>query len=337
LCCLAVLLFALTGCDSNQNQPEFVEIQEPKFEVKLPEGFPEIEYPVDNKPTAERISLGKRLFNDPILSRNYTVACASCHLQNFAFSDTVSLSLGEFGRTGIRNSPSLQNVAYLPYLFKDGGIPNLELQIKAPIEDSNEMNFNMKEAAIRVSEDSIYQALAQGAYGRKMDAFVLTRSISAFMRTFISGNSRYDQAASGDYSYSKLEKEGFDLFFGEQGKCSECHSGFNLTNNSFENNGSKTYYSDTGRARITLNHLDHGKFRVPSLRNVSVTAPYFHDGSYATLKEVLESYGQGGSGHWNQNPIISSIELSESDQIAIIAFLHTLTDESFVNSNNIKE
>ncbi|MFT7613325.1 MAG: cytochrome c peroxidase [Parvicellaceae bacterium] len=334
---MAGLLFAFVGCEFSDDKPKAKPIELTEFIQEIPVGFPEIDYPQDNLPTAARIKLGKRLFNDPILSRNRTVACASCHLESVAFSDTVSLSLGEFGRTGVRNSPSLHNVAYLPYLFKDGGIPNLELQIKAPIEDSNEMNFNMKDATIRVAEDSTYQKLALEAYNRQMDAFVITRSLAAFMRTFISGNSKFDIEARGEYRYTEKEKEGFDLFFGDIGKCSECHNGFNLTNNSFENNGSKSYYADTGRARITMNHVDHGKFRVPSLRNVGITGPYFYDGSYNQLNDVLKNYGHGGSGHWNQNNIISTIHLTDSEQNAIIAFLHTLTDESFVNSNNTKE
>ncbi|MBL4703510.1 MAG: cytochrome-c peroxidase [Flavobacteriales bacterium] len=333
---LIVLVLILTGCGSDELKNDLINTSN-NYSFELPEGFPEIDYPKDNFPTESRIALGRRLFNDEILSLNYSVSCASCHFSEYSFSDTVAISPGEFGRLGTRNAPPLHNVAYLPYLFKDGGIPNLELQIKAPIEDTNEMNFNMKLATIRVAEDSLYQELAQIAYGRSMDAFVITRSIAAFMRTFISGDSKYDQWKSGKANFTEAEQKGHDLFFGEKGKCSICHDGFNFTNNAFENNGSKISYADTGRARITLNTTDHGKFRVPSLRNIELTRPYMHDGSFNSLEGVVENYTNHGSGHWNQHPVINEIKLLDQEKQEILAFLYTLTDSSFINSQKLKD
>lgn len=328
-------MLVIAGCASAENKSG-ITITTEYISIQVPQGFPEIDFPEDNLPTRRRIALGRELFYDNALSRDRTVSCASCHLPEYGFSDTLSISPGEHGALGIRNAPPLHNVAYLPYLFKDGGIPNLELQIKAPVEDPNEMNFNMHEAVLRLVDDPTYQRLAQNAYNRDMDAFVITRSLAAFMRTFISGDSKYDQAERGEVELSEEEMRGKAIFFGDKAKCSECHSGYNFTNNAFENNGSKTVYADTGRARITLNRMDHGKFRVPSLRNIALTAPYMHDGSYQTLESVLSNYQKKGSGHWNQSPVIGNIELEEEDKKAILAFLNTLTDSSFVNNEEYK-
>ncbi len=331
---LVVIIILLQGCNSGQQDAQlFVEEY---ITIEIPPGFPEVDFPGDNRLTRARVELGRKLFYDPILSRNKTVSCASCHFPETSFSDTVAVSLGEFGRKGERNAPPLHNVAYLPYLFKDGGIPNLELQIKAPVEDPNEMNFNMHEATLRVAEESAYQTLAMEAYDREVDAFVITRGLAAFMRTFISGNSKYDKYQIGLDTLSSKQMHGMKLFYGDKAKCANCHSGFNFTNNEFQNNGSKEYYADTGRARITLKIGDHGKFRVPSLRNVAVTAPYMHDGSYGSLEEVLNQYQRGGSGHWNQSNIVSEIQLNDDEKEAIIAFLKTLTDTSFLNKNEFK-
>ena len=305
--------------------------------IEIPSEFPHIEFPDDNFPSLARIALGKKLFYDNVLSRDKTVSCASCHIPQYAFSDTISVSIGEHGGMGQRNAPPLHNVAYLPRFFRDGGIPNLELQIKAPIEDLLEMNYNMHELTLRIASDSAYQRMARIAYNRDMDAFVITRSLANFMRTFISGNSKYDKAKRGVAKLSQSEKRGLEIFFGNDAKCSTCHGGFNFSNNTYINNGSHSTYADTGRARITLRHNDHGKFRVPSLRNCQVTAPYMHDGSYQSLEEVLDQYQQGGSGHWNQHNTIEQISLTDSDKKDLIAFLKSLTDTNFLINDKYRK
>ena len=331
------MLIALFACGENREFLQY-EVQDVSANwIKIPDHFPEIDFPEDNLPSKARISLGKQLFYDPILSLDKTVSCASCHIPQYSFSDTLALSSGAHGGVGQRNASALHNLAYVPRFFKDGGIPNLELQIKAPIEDQLEMNYNMHELTIRISRDSAYQRMAREAYGRDMDAFVITRALANFMRTFISGNSRYDLAQEGEYVFTEAEKRGMDLFFGDDAKCSTCHSGFNFTDNSYTNNGSHQMYADTGRARITLKHMDHGKFRVPTLRNCEVTGPYMHDGSYRTLNDVLDSYQRGGSGHWNQDPLIEKIVFSNEQKEDLLAFLKTLTDDSFLTNESFRK
>ena len=154
------------------------------------------------------------------------------------------------------------------------------------------------------------------------------------MRTLISGNSNYDQGKLDSTILSAGAKRGMNLFYGDQAKCYLCHEGFNFTNNEYMNNGSHIVYEDTGRARITLKTIDHGKFKVPSLRNVDLTSPYMHDGSYEDLWSVLDNYQKGGSGHWNQDSIIGKITFSNQDKIDLVEFLQNLTDEKFLTNES---
>jgi len=332
-----ILAISLVACEGKGEFEQDVSQLVSADLIEIPLHFPEIDFPSDNLPSLARISLGKKLFYDNVLSKDKTVSCASCHIPQYAFSDTIPVSIGEHGGVGQRNAPPLHNVAYLPRFFRDGGIPNLELQIKAPIEDQLEMNYNMHELTLRIASDSAYQRMARKAYSRDMDAFVITRSLANFMRTFISGNSKYDRAQKGVAELSQSEKRGLEIFFGDDAKCSTCHGGFNFTNNTYVNNGSHSYYADTGRARITLRHNDHGKFRVPSLRNCQVTAPYMYDGCYRSLEDVLDQYQRGGTGHWNQHNTIEQIVLSDSDKKDLIAFLTTLTDQNFLNNDALRK
>lgn len=326
-------LFLLSCSDGKELESELFVINCFPLD-SIPANFPPIDYPKDNLPTKERIALGKKMFYDKNLSADKTVSCASCHFATRSFSDTINVSIGAHGREGRRNASPLHNVAYLPRIFKDGGIPNLELQIKAPIEDHLEMNYNMHELTLRISKDSLYQKWSRLAYDRSIDAFVITRALANFMRTLISGNSNYDKGKLDTTILNASAKRGMKLFYGEQAKCYSCHEGFNFTNNEYMNNGSHIVYKDTGRARITLKSIDHGKFKVPSLRNVALTGPYMHDGSYKDLWAVLDNYQKGGSGQWNQHPNISQITFSNQDKMDLMEFLQNLTDEEFLNNDS---
>src|SRR5688500_3776386 len=160
--------------------------------MNVPQGFPESVFPVDNELTSERWALGKRLFYDPILSADGSISCASCHDQNLAFTDNKKFSEGVEGRLGNRNAPTLANVAYHPYYTREGGVPTLEMQILVPVQEHAEFDFNMLSIADRLKEDTSYVAASWAAYGKEPDAFVITRAISCFERTLLSGNSRYD-------------------------------------------------------------------------------------------------------------------------------------------------
>ncbi|MEM6347247.1 MAG: cytochrome c peroxidase [Bacteroidota bacterium] len=322
---LCVLLWA---CEPRAVDPSVFQ-QNP---FQIPEGFPEIDFPEDNAFTQERWLLGKKMFYDPRFSVDRSVSCASCHQPALAFSDGVSKSRGVSERLGERNSPSLANVAYHPYFTREGGVPTLEMQILVPIQEHAEFDFNILLVAERLTQDSVYQSLSQKAYGREMDFFVITRSLATFERSLISGNSLYDldQRGVNGYQLSTKARRGMELFFSERTACSSCHGGFNFTHYAFENNGLYADYPDAGRFRLTNREEDRALFKVPSLRNVGLTAPYMHDGSMNTLEEVLAHYNKGGEGHLHQSPLVKPLALSPAEQKAIISFLHSLSDPQFI-------
>lgn len=293
----------------------------------VPEGFPDPVFPEGNELTEARWLLGKKLFFDPVLSRDSSISCASCHLPAFAFSDTTAFSPGVGGAPGVRNSPSLANVAYHPYLLREGGVPTLEMQILVPIQEHNEFDFNILLIAERMQRDSLYRAMSQAAYSREPDHYVITRAIACFERTLLSGDSAFDRD-----DLSPAAERGRQLFFGEKTQCSQCHGGFNFTHYAFENNGLYEEYADPGRFRLTGKEEDRALFKVPSLRNVALTAPYMHDGSLRSLEEVVAHYNGGGAAHPNKSPLIKPLGLSEQERDDLVAFLQSLTDEAFVNN-----
>lgn len=326
---LSILSLIGSGCQEDSTSGHFSKAGE--FELQVPEGFPQPAIPDDNQLTYARVELGKKLFYDKSLSLDSTISCASCHFPEKAFTDPRPVSIGVDGKKGIRNSISLANVTYQNEFFRDGGAHTIEMQVAAPLEDTNEMATGILALIERLESNETYQKMAQEAYGRKMDAFVLTRAIGAFQRTLISGNSPYDQYINGDSTaLNPSEKRGMKLFFGDKTKCAECHSGFMLTDFTYRNIGLYKSYKDTGRARITTLSQDVGKFRVPSLRNIALTGPYMHDGSVKTLEEVVEIYMEGGKGHRNQDPLIQPFHLTAIEQKDLINFMNSLTDSTFL-------
>ena len=301
--------------------------------IAIPEGFPPIEFPADNAFTKERWLLGKALFYEKQLSLDSSVSCASCHSQQFGFSDNVALSKGFKQRLGNRNSPSIINIAYHPYFTREGGVPTLEMQVLVPIQEHNEFNNNILDIAKRLSSNQKLQDLSYLAYNRPLDFYVIPRALATFERSLISGNSKYDQYKKGTLSLSDEEQKGMNLFFSDRTNCSDCHSGFNFTNYQFENNGLYETYNDPGRKRLTGLDSDLAKFKVPSLRNIEVTAPYMYDGSLPDLEAVLNHYNSGGKQHPNKSENIQNLQLNQEEKKQIIAFLKTLTDVSFLNQS----
>lgn len=302
--------------------------------MEIPKGFPEITFPIDNAYTLERWALGKKLFFDPVMSVDSTVSCASCHNPALAFSDQVAFSLGVEDRVGVRNSPSLANVAYHPYLLREGGVPTIEMQVLVPVQEHNEFDFNILLIAERLKADSSYTNMAMEAYGRIPDPFVITRALANFERSLLSGNSAYDQyTQSNNHTAMTMEQvRGMNLFFSSRTNCTTCHTGFNFTNYAFENNGLYDVYEDPGRQRLTGKEEDRALFKVPGLRNVELTAPYMHDGSFATLEQVVAHYQSGGHNHPHKNPVLKPLDLTATEQNELVAFLKSLTDDTFVNN-----
>ncbi len=328
---LGFLIFTLFGTSCNDK-----ETIEPLFYpdlMEIPKGFPEVVFPEGNEFTKARWELGKKLFFDPIMSRDSSISCASCHQSELAFSDEVSFSLGVEQRLGVRNSPSLANIAYHPYFTREGGVPTLEMQVLVPIQEHVEFDFNIILIAERLEKDPVYVEMAEKAYNRAPDHFVITRALGCFERSLLSGESPYDQFINNnDQQLTDAQHNGMDLFFSERTNCSKCHNGFNFSNYAFENNGLYEQYNDEGRFRLTGKEEDRALFKVPSLRNIELTAPYMHDGYMNTLEEVVEHYQSGGKDHSNKSDLIQPLDLTESEKNDLVEFLKSLTDETFVNN-----
>jgi cytochrome c peroxidase len=301
--------------------------------MELPKSFPVIIEPNDNQFSQKRWELGKKLFYDPIMSIDSSISCASCHSPELAFSDNIAFSLGVENRTGTQNAPTLTNLAYHPYYTRAGGVPTLEMQILVPIQEHNEFDFNILLIAERLKNNPTYIQMANDAYNKEPDAFVITRALANFERSLISGYSRYDQFLNyNENTLSKFEQRGMDLFFSKKTNCSSCHSDFNFTNYTFENNGLYETYADEGRFRLTQKEEDRALFKVPTLRNIELTAPYMHDGSFLTLGEVIEHYNSGGKNHSHKSNLIKPLDLSNREKNDLIAFLKSLTDEGFTQN-----
>jgi cytochrome c peroxidase len=328
---LVLLAMTLAPCAcSSPAEPEATPPSGPA--IAVPKGFPAFVVPENNEPTRERIALGRRLFYDERLSRTEEVACASCHLQEHAFADPERFSRGVAGQVGARNSPALVNLAWSSSFFWHGGVPTLELQAVVPITSPLEMDMKLAEVAERLEQDSAVLEQFQDAYEEGPNESTITRAIASFMRSLVSADSPYDRFLNGDVSaLSPAARRGEAIFNGESGECFHCHTGYNLTTNRFKNNGSDANDPDQGRQEITLKEADFGKFKIPSLRNVAVTAPYMHDGSLATLTDVIDAYAAGGRGHPHTDPTIAVLDLTASDKADLLAFLESLTDESFLS------
>lgn len=290
--------------------------------------------PIDNPQSDAKIALGKKLFFDTRLSIDGTVSCATCHKPGRAFTDNLTVSEGIKGQHTERNSPSLLNSAFLKTAMFDAHLETLELQVIVPIQEKTEMGHNMKDLMKVLRADPEYQKAAQEIYHRDFDAWVLTRSISAYERSLISMNSRFDQYQKGnERAMNATEKAGWKLF-SETLYCTKCHPAPNFTTYVAENNGLYASYegkSDQGRFRIHHDSLDIGKFKVPSLRNLPLTYPYMHDGSIESIDEVLDHYVKGGNRHPLQNKAIVPFNLTAKERKQLKAFFNTLVDTGYLN------
>lgn len=280
------------------------------------------------------IALGKQFFFDKRLSRDETISCSSCHSPRRAFTDGKAQSTGVNGLFALRNAPSLYNLTDVPYFMHDGGVPTLEMQAIVPIQDLNEMGFSMKELIARLKTIPEYTKAAKEIYNREIDAWVITRSLTQFQKTLISTNSRFDQFLNDSINnpLSTSEMRGWQLF-SEEMNCVKCHSLPNLTNYSFEKNGlTSALNKDFGRFRISGLQEDKGKFKVPSLRNITLTAPYMHDGSYADLNSVIEAYLFS-----EKSIIITKKTFTEEDIRSVLDFFETLIDTNSVDLSGFSD
>ncbi|MCB0580107.1 MAG: hypothetical protein KDD10_12465 [Phaeodactylibacter sp.] len=297
--------------------------------------------------TAAGVELGRRLFYDPILSADSSLACASCHLPERAFADGRPVAVGIQGRRGRRNAQSLANAAYqYKGLFWDGRSATLEEQALIPVEDPNEMGHDWGAVEQALRRHPSYPARFAAAFGindtARITRQLAARALAQFERTLISAESKYDRVKRGEATFTELEERGQHIFFDTseelpEGECGHCHTPPLFTDQTFMNNGldeaeELNAFQDKGRGEATGQYYDNGRFRVPSLRNAALTAPYMHDGRFGTLEEVVEHYNQGGRHSLNVDPKIRKLHLSDTDKQALVAFIKTLTDSTFVNN-----
>lgn len=324
------LLILFSGFSCSQSNDAITTVND-SWIVTLPDYFPEMEVPAKNPMSISKVALGAKLFYDPALSADSTISCSSCHLPQFAFTDQMAKSIGVSNNPTVRNSPTLVNLAFHPNLMFDGGIPTLELQAIAPLMHPDEMGFDLFKAADRLNNDQEYATMSQQVFNEPLNAQSIAYALAAFQRSLLSYQSPYDKHLQGDKeALSPEQLRGKELFFSEELNCVACHSGFNFSDFEFYNIGLYLDYADKGRWRVTEDKNDEGKFKVPTLRNIELTAPYMHDGSITTLEEVIDFKMSGGVDHPIKSEKVRSFNLSDSDKAALIDFLYSLTDREFV-------
>lgn len=302
--------------------------------------------PNDNPQTTEGIALGKKLFFDPILSGNNTQACADCHSPENAFTDSKKFSDGIDGVFGKRNSMPLFNLAwnYDEKFFWDGKVFSLEHQAFIPVSDPIEMKSSWQQLEEELQDNPEYPNLFQQAFGTStIDSTLVTKAIAQFERTLISSNSKFDKHLLGETELTPEELEGFNVFMDEtRGDCFHCHGSDKnplWTDNIFHNNGLDETFTDLGLGAITGDPADNGKFKSPSLRNLTFTAPYMHDGRFATLDEVINHYSEGLKNSSTIDPLMKKVaqggvQLSPQDKTNLKAFLLSLSDYEFITNPN---
>jgi cytochrome c peroxidase len=280
--------------------------------------------PEDNLFTAEKVALGKRLFFDRILSRDRSQACVFCHDPGRAYTDGRAVAIGVFGRAGTRSAPTLVNRGYGASFFWDGRIPTLEEQVLQPIQDANEMDMTLDEALARLKDDPDYPSLFRAALGAEVSVEGLAHALASYLRTILSGDAPVDRYMNGEReALSEEARQGLAVFRGK-GNCTACHVGPTFTDERFHDTGvawRDGRFSDPGRFAVSGKAEDQGAFKVPTLREVARTAPYMHDGSLATLEEVIEFYDRGGNPSPYLDPEIRPIHLSDDEKTALGTFL----------------
>lgn len=337
------------------------------YTIKKPDHFPQIPVPADNPMTVEGVQLGRRLFYDPMLSADSTISCSTCHLPQGSFTDNKAVSKGIDGIAGRRSAMSLLNIAYATNgLFWDGRSMSLEDQALRPVEDPIEMHHTWANVIDQIQAHPVYPELFRKAFGVENNCEITkelaAKAIAQFERILISsGKSKYDEYVLGNLdALDDKELDGKLMFFDEgqvvnlpDAQCFHCHGGITLTGNNYFNNGLDSVASlddfvDKGRGEVSGNRTDNGKFRAPTLRNIALTAPYMHDGRFNTLEEVLEHYNGNGKGVSNEDPFVRQIGfpiggnvfnysgLTNYQKQAVVKFLKTLTDTTFINNPDIQ-
>ncbi len=347
----SIYIFALflTGCKSKEIEQNSSE----EYTLNAPIYFGNAIENKNNPLTEDGINLGRHLFYEKSLSIDSTISCSSCHLQKHGFSDTLQFSKGVNGKITKRKSMGLSNLAWQTNFFWEGRATSLEQQAINPIESEDEMNLNREEAVSRLNQNPLYRTLCEKAFNTtQFTPDLIAKAIAQFERTIVSGQSKYDLYKHGKATLTPSELRGENLFFTHPdpanglrgGNCGDCHTGGLTTNNKFSNNGLQLNTTDIGREKVTKNPKDRGKFKVVSLRNIALHPPFMHDGRFNTLNEVLDHYNEHIQESEELDPQISQatnslnsnkLDLTTNEKKDIIAFLHTLTDNSLSNNEKL--
>ena len=303
------------------------------FELKIPLGLdPQLQYiPEDNPLTVEKIALGKMLYFDKRLSADNSVACASCHNPKFGFTDGMPVSTGIKGQKGGRSAPTVINRLFSDAQFWDGRAESLEAQALGPIQNPIEMGNTLDAVVKKLNAIKGYRDAFQRTFGTEATAEGIAKAIASFERTVLSGNSPYDRVKAGDKkAMPESAQRGLALFESKRVNCIACHVGHNFTDENYRNLGVGMDKEKTalGRFDISKNEEDRGAFKTPTLRDIARTAPYMHDGSLQTLREVIDYYDKGGTLSPHLSPDMKPLKLTEQEKTDLIEFMQSLTGET---------
>lgn len=348
---LAATCAGLISCKHETNPTPRSESQPigPPISIQAPLGLPPVPIPADNPPTADTVALGRKLFYDPVLSIDGTISCVSCHSPQAGFGDGRPVSLGVRGQAGTRNAPTVLNTAYYTTQFWDGRIDRLEQQSGGPMANPIEMGHTLAGVEKKLNADTAYRTDFKKAFGTDVITIdMVEKCLASFERTLVSGNSPFDRYMYGgaNKALSASAKRGLEVFRNpKKGNCAVCHtigdSYALFTDNKFHNLGvgvklsmeGEAEFSDMGRFKVTGVEGDTGAFKTPSLRNIALTAPYMHDGSDKTLKQVIDFYiGAGNSNPYRDKEIHSLDFLTGKERADLLEFLKSLTGEMPPNS-----
>ncbi len=343
---LFIFVIMFQSC-SKENEPYTPVLKPYNLDFR---GLPNPEIPSDNHLTVQGVELGRKLFYEKLLSKDNTISCASCHEQKNAFSDERQFSLGVKKLPGKRQAMAIFNMAWNKNaFFWDGRAHLLRDQALMPIEDELEMDETLENVVKKIAIKPMYQELFKVAFpDKEISSLTISLALEQFMNAIVSNNSKYDRFLRNEVAFTASEERGRILFFkgfdpvnkAESGaNCAQCHNGANFENNQYMNNGLDlaSNFKDIGREKVTSNYYDRAKFKVPSLRNIEVTAPYMHDGRFKTLEEVVEHYNSKVVNSFSLNPTLASIsrkglQLSQQQKDDLVAFLKTLTDKDLLTN-----
>lgn len=307
---------------------------------EIPRGFPKPNYTFKNNPlTQEGFELGRELFYDGRLSKDGYTACASCHQQFAAFSDYQHvLSHGVDNSYTLRNAPALLNLAWQTAFHLDGGINHIEVQPLAPITGPTEMANSLDTVLYRLQQDTAYQRMFKAAFGdKKVTSQRMLKALAQFTGSFVSGNAKYDQMKQGKIVYNSFEQRGYEIF---QARCASCHQEPLFTDGTIRNIGLPvdTFLYDYGRMRITGEKKDSLAFKVPSLRNVALTAPYMHDGRFWGMTTASNHFATRNAQDTTADSLITGMPaLTQNETMFLASFLHTLTDSTFLKDKRFAD